>query len=276
MNTSKILRFFGYVLLISGAVSMLVPFIYMLSLSFMTDKQIFSSGISFIPHPFTAENYKYALENSNILRYFFNTIFVSLSVSAGMIITASLAGYAFSRFTFKGRELLFFLIIVSMMIPPQVNIAPLFFLMKQLHWLDTYQALIVPGIFGGFGVFMMRQWFKSQPADIEDAAKIDGCGTFGVFFRIAMPLAVPAAAALGIFTFIGIWNSFMWPLIVTNSDSLRTLPLALAEFKGSFRETAEWGALAAYSAVCSIPVIIVFLLGRRYFINDILGGGIKE
>ena len=168
------------------------------------------------------------------------------------------------------------MIIVSMMIPPQVNIIPLFFLMKQFHWIDTYWALIVPGLFGGFGVFMMRQWFKSLPDDMEASAKIDGCTTFQVFYKIALPLAVPALATLAIFTFITTWNSFMWPLIVTNSDAMRTLPLGLANFKGSFREITDWGALTAYSVVCSVPVILVFLAGRKYFINDILAGGIKE
>ena len=163
-----------------------------------------------------------------------------------------------------------------MMIPPQVNIVPLFFIMKQFYWIDTYYSLIIPGIFGGFGVFMMRQWFKSMPEDIESSAKIDGCNSFEVFYKIALPLSIPAIVTLAIFTFITTWNSFMWPLIVTNSDSMRTLPLGLANFKGSFREITDWGALTSYSVICCIPVIGVFLLGKKYFINDIVAGGIKE
>ena len=134
----------------------------------------------------------------------------------------------------------------------------------------------MPGFFGGFGVFMMRQWFKSQPIEMENSAKIDGCNTFQIFYKIALPLAMPVVITLAIFTFISTWNSFMWPLIVTNSDNLRTLPLGLAEFKGSFREITDWGALTAYSVICSIPVVAVFLLGRKYFINDILNGGVKD
>ena len=148
--------------------------------------------------------------------------------------------------------------------------------MKQFNWIDTYWALIVPGLFGGFGVFMMRQWFKSMPSDMEASAKIDGCNAFEVFYKIALPLSLPAIITLAIFTFITTWNSFMWPLIVTNSDAIRTLPIGLANFKGSFREIMDWGALTAYSVICCIPVIGVFLLGRKYFINDILSGGIKE
>ncbi len=266
----------GYLILIIGAVSMILPFVYMLSLSFMTDKQIFSGTVSFIPSPFTVENYKYAVKNSDIFRYFYNSMFVAIATTIGQVIISALAGYGFARFKFKYKELLFFLIIVSMMIPPQVNIIPLFYIMKQFHWIDTYQALIVPGLFGGFGVFMMRQWFRSLPEDMEASAKIDGCSTFEVFYKIALPLALPAVITLAIFTFITTWNSFMWPLIVTNSDFMRTLPLGLAVFKGSFREVTDWGALTAYSVICCIPVIAVFLLGRKYFINDILSGGIKE
>lgn len=269
-------KVFGYLILIIGAISMLLPFVYMFAMSFMSDTQIFEGGISLIPTPFTTANYKYVINNADIFRYFFNSMFVALLTTIGQVAISSMAGYAFARFDFKYKEPLFVMLLISMMIPPQVNIVPLFFIMKQFHWIDTYQALIVPGLFGGFGVFMMRQWFKSMPADMEASAKIDGCNTFEVFYKIALPLAIPALATLAIFTFITTWNSFMWPLIVTNSDSLRTLPLGLANFKGSFREITDWGALTAYSVICSVPVIGVFILGRKYFINDILSGGIKE
>ena len=272
----KFYKTIGYLILIIGAISMLLPFVYMFSLSFMTDKQIFTNSFNLFPNPTTLENYTYVINNVDIFRYFFNSMFVAIATTIGQVIISALAGYAFARFEFKHKEILFILILVSMMIPPQVNIVPLFFIMKQFHWIDTYWALIVPGLFGGFGVFMMRQWFKSMPEDMESSAKIDGCNTFQVFYKIALPLALPALMTLAIFTFITTWNSFMWPLIVTNSDSMRTLPLALANFKGSFREITDWGALCAFSVICCLPVIGVFLLGRKYFINDILNGGIKE
>ena len=272
----KFYKTIGYLILIIGAISMLLPFVYMFSLSFMTDKQIFTNSFNLFPNPTTLENYTYVINNVDIFRYFFNSMFVAIATTIGQVIISALAGYAFARFEFKHKEILFILILVSMMIPPQVNIVPLFFIMKQFHWIDTYWALIVPGLFGGFGVFMMRQWFKSMPDDMESSAKIDGCNTFQVFYKIALPLALPALITLAIFTFITTWNSFMWPLIVTNSDSMRTLPLALANFKGSFREITDWGALCAFSVICCLPVIGVFLLGRKYFINDILNGGIKE
>ncbi len=148
--------------------------------------------------------------------------------------------------------------------------------MRQLHLVDTYSAMILPALFGGFGVFLMRQYFLSLPKDLEDSARIDGCNTFQTFFKIALPLALPAVATLAIFTFVSTWNSFLWPLIITNSDTMRTLPVGLAIYKGSFRELTLWGELLACSVICTVPVIGVFLLGKKYFISDILQGGVKE
>ena len=163
-----------------------------------------------------------------------------------------------------------------MLIPPQVNIIPLFFLMRELHLINSYPALILPGLFGGLGIFMMRQYFLGLPKDLEEAAKIDGCNIFQSFFKLALPLAMPTVATLALFTFVTTWNSFMWPLIVTNTENMRTLPVGLAVFRGSFREITLWGQLLACSVICTIPVIGVFLAGKKYFINDIMQGGVKE
>lgn len=255
---------------------MIVPFLWMVSVSFMSDSQIFAFPPVFVPEPFVLENYKNVFSQIDIVRFFINSLFVALVTTIFQVIFSAFAGYAFARAKFKGRDLLFFIFLLTMMIPPQVNIIPLFFVMRELGWVDTYQALILPGIFGGFGVFLMRQWFMSFSREIEDAARIDGCSVFGVFFKIALPLALPAIATLGIFTFITSWNAFMWPLIVTNSAEVTTLPVALAQFKGSFREVIRWGDLSACSVILSFPVILVFLIGKKYFINDILSGGLKE
>ena len=163
-----------------------------------------------------------------------------------------------------------------MMVPSQVNIVPLFWLMSKLGWINTYQALIVPGFFGGFGVFLMRQYFLSFSQELEDASRLDGCNALQTFFRIALPCAVPALATLGVFTFVTTWNSFMWPLIVTNTDNMRTLAVGLTVFKGSFREITMWGELMACACICSVPVIIVFLIGKKYLINNPGEGALKE
>ena len=163
-----------------------------------------------------------------------------------------------------------------MMVPPQVNIIPLFFLMRELHLVNTYSALILPGLFGGFGVFFMRQYFLSLPKDIIDASVIDGCNAFQTFFKIIFPLSLPAIITLSVFTFITTWNSFIWPLIITNTENMRTLPVGLAIFKGSYREITMWGDLMACSIVCIIPIIIIFILAKKYFLSDLLAGSVKE
>lgn len=274
MNKAKVTV--GYLILILCAVSMLLPFFWMLSTSFMTNEEIFSYPIKFLPSEVNFSNYINVFKNMPLARYFFNSLFVSVVTTIGQIIIASMAGYAFARFEFRGKEVLFIIILMSMMVPPQVNIIPLFYVMRELGWIDTYQALILPGFFGGFGIFLMRQWFLKLPKSIEEAAKIDGSNNFEIFFKIALPLALPAVMTLGVFTFVSSWNSFMYPLIVTNSESMRTLPVALAAFKGSYRETVVWGELMACSVISIIPVIAVFLAGKKYFINDLLAGGLKD
>ena len=267
---------FGYTAIIAGAISMIVPFLWRILVSFMTDSQIFAFPPEFIPAPFITDNYADVFAQIPVSRFFLNSLFVAFVTTVFQVLFSAMAGFAFARGKFKYKECLFFVFLLTMMVPPQVNIIPLFFLMRELHFIDTYQALILPGIFGGFGVFLMRQWFKGLSPDIEDAARIDGCNSIEIFFKIALPLSVPALVTLALFTFITTWNSFMWPLIVTNSHEITTLPVALANFKGSFRETIMWGDLTACSVILCAPVIILFILGKKYFINDILTGGIKE
>ena len=266
----------GYVCLVLIAISMLYPFFAMFNLSLVPNGEIFNQGGKLIYSPITLDNYVSVFNKIPVWKYFANSLFVAIVTTVGQVIISALAGYAFARMTFKWRDGLFLLVLITMLVPPQVNIIPLFFLMRQFHWINTYQALILPGLFGGFGIFMMRQYFLGLPKDLEESAKIDGCNIFSTFFKIALPLAIPAIATLSIFTFVTTWNSFMWPLIVTNTESMRTLPVGLAIFKGSFREITLWGDLLACSVICTIHVIGVFLLGKKYFINDILQGGVKE
>ncbi|MBE7713221.1 MAG: carbohydrate ABC transporter permease [Cyanobacteria bacterium SIG26] len=266
----------GYFCLIAIAISMLYPFFAMINLSLVPNGEIFNQGGKLIYTPITLENYSNVFDKIPLWKYFINSLFVAIITTIGQVFISSMAGYAFARLKFKFRDAIFLVILITMLIPPQVNIIPLFFLMRQFGWINTYQALILPALFGGFGVFMMRQYFLGLPKDLEDSAKIDGCNIFTTFFKIALPLALPAVATLAIFTFVTSWNSFMWPLIVTNTESMRTLPVGLAIFKGSFREITLWGDLLACSVICAIPVIAVFLLGKKYFINDILQGGVKE
>lgn len=272
----KFRTFLGYVMLIGIAISMLYPFIEMVNLSFADENAIFNQTSKLFYGNLTLENYKNVFTQIPLSRYFLNSLIVASITTVGQVIFAALAGYAFARLKFKFKNALFLIILITMLVPPQVNIIPLFFLMRELHLINSYSALILPGLFGGFGIFLMRQYFLGLPKDLEESAKIDGCNLFETFFKIALPLALPTVATLALFTFVTTWNSFMWPLIVTNTESMRTLPVGLAIFKGSFREITLWGELLACSVICTIPVIGVFLIGKKYFINDIMQGGVKE
>lgn len=266
----------GYLSLIIISLSMLFPFFAMLNLALTPSNEIFNSSGVFFHTNLTLENFRHVFKELPITRYFTNSMIVALLTTLGQVIISALAGYAFARLNFKYKNFWFFVILVTMMVPPQVNIIPLFFLMRELHLVNTFPALILPGLFGGFGVFLMRQYFLSLPKDLEEAAKIDGCNIFQTFFKIGLPLALPAVVTLTIFTFVTTWNSFMWPLIITNSESMRTLPVGLAIFKGNFREITMWGDLLACSVICTIPVIAIFFLGKKYFLSDLLSGAIKE
>ena len=273
---SKNYKIFSYTVLVLMSISMLIPFLWAVCASFQNESQIFSGGMNLIPHPFVISNYSESVKSLPIGRYFFNSLFVSIVTTIFQIIVASMAGFAFAKLKFKFKEIIFILVLITMMIPPQVNIIPLFFEMRELGWINTYQGLIIPGIFGAFGIFMMRQWFVSMPDSLIESAKIDGCSYLKIFWKIALPLALPAIATLAIFSFVSNYNAFMWPLIMTNDDSLRTIPVALAAFRGSFRDTIEWGQLLACSIMALIPVFAVFFAGKKYFITDILSGGVKE
>lgn len=272
----KLRTFLVYVILTGIAISMLYPFIAMVNLSFAEENAIFNQTAKLFYGNLTFENYKNVFTQIPLSRYFLNSLIVASITTFGQVIFAALSGYAFARLKFRFKNALFLIILITMLVPPQVNIIPLFFLMREMHLINSYSALILPGLFGGFGIFLMRQYFLGLPKDLEEAAKIDGCNIFETFFKIALPLALPTVATLSLFTFVTTWNSFMWPLIVTNTESMRTLPVGLAVFKGSFREITLWGELLACSVICTIPVIGVFLIGKKYFINDIMQGGVKE
>ena len=264
---------FLYLVLVLMAISMILPFLMMFLISLSGNENIFADyknvNLSFCA-------YKNVFESIPIAKYFLNSLLVALLTTLGQVAVSALAGYGFARMDFKGRDALFFIIILTMMVPPQVNIVSLFYLMSKLGWINTYQALIVPGIFGGFGVFMMRQYFESFSKELEEASILDGCNSVQTFFKIALPCALPALATLSIFTFVMSWNSFMWPLIVTNTESMRTLAVGLTIFKSSFREITLWGELMACSCICSIPVILLFVAGKKYLINNPMDGAVKE
>lgn len=262
-----------YIFLSLGAITMLLPFLWMISTSLKEPGAVFTFPPQWIPKPIVWRNYVEAWKAVPFGKFYLNSIFVAVSQTFGVLLTSSWAAYAFARLSFPGRDKLFFLYLATLMIPGAVIMIPTFILMRLIGWVDTYEALIIPGIFSAYGTFLLRQFFMSIPTDIEDAARIDGCNKMGIYRHVILPLAKPAMATLGTFTFIGSWNNFMWPLIMINSMGKKTLPIGLASFQGLY--STDWTLLMAASVIVMIPTLIVFLFNQRFFVEGIKLSGIK-
>ena len=260
--------------LVGGAVMTVFPFIWMLSVSLKLPQDVFTYPPHLIPHPFAVGNYAKAWSFVPFLRFYINSFIVAGAVTIGQVITCSLAAYAFARLRFPLREPLFMGMLGTMMIPGQVTMIPTFLIIHWLGWINTYWALIVPGLASAFGTFLLRQFFATLPKELEDAAIIDGCGRLGVLRRIIFPLSLPAIAALSIFTFMGSWNSFLWPLIVENHTTMFTVPLGLTYFQSEY--VTEWSLLMAAAAMATVPVLVVFVVFQRQIIRGIALTGLKS
>lgn len=250
---------------------MVVPLVWMASTALKTTAEIFAYPPRWIPDPIQWRNFADAWQAAPFRRYYLNSLLVALCVTAGQVTTSSLAAYAFARLQFPGRDKLFLGYLATLMIPGSVTMIPVFILVRLLGWVDSYKALILPGMFSAYGTFLLRQFFMSIPRDLEDAARIDGCGYFRTFISVILPLSGPGLATLTIFTFMGSWGSFMWPLVVTHSDEMRTLPVGLMVFQGAY--TTEWHLLMAASLLVMLPVIVVFLINQRFFVDGIKMSG---
>lgn len=230
-----------------------------------------------LPIQWTLENFREILgspEEIPIFQWLFNSIFISSMVTLLVLTVSSLAAYGLARLNLPGGKTLFFLIIATLMIPGQILFVPVYLILNGLGWLNTPLALIVPAGAGAFGVFMLHQFFKGIPKDLEDAAEIDGCSKLGIYWHVILPLSKPALATLGIFTFIGSWNDFMGPLIFLDSVEKFTLPVGIALFQTSY--FAEYGLTLAASVICTLPVIVVFLFFHKHIIRGIALSGLKE
>jgi len=268
-------------------VVMVFPFLWMLSSSVKPATELFRFPPTLLPSQWHFENYARAWEAARFSRYFGNSVVVAVGGTLLSLTVCSMAAYAFSKLHFRGREALFWLVLGSQMIPGIITLIPSFLVVRAIPlaggndllgrggygWLNSYAGLIVPGAGGAFGVFLLRQFFLTVPEDLLDAARIDGCGDFGIFGRIVIPLAKPALAALSIFTFQGYWNDFVWPLVITSQDQFRTIQLGLIVFRQRF--TTDWGPLMAGVTIATAPMLLVFLLAQRYFVRGIALTGIK-
>ncbi|MGV3615577.1 MAG: carbohydrate ABC transporter permease [Fimbriimonas sp.] len=270
----KALRLVIWLVVVLGAISMLIPFLWMVSTSLKGDTEAFAFPPKLFPWPPKWANYPDALKIAPFGRFFMNSVIISVSVTVTSLLLNSMAAYGFSKFNFKGRDALFMLLLATMMIPGQVTMIPSFLMLKYFGWLDTYAGLIVPGVAGAFGIFFLRQYMVTLPDELFDAARIDGASEMRIFWRIVFPLAKPALATLAIFTFMGSWNDFLGPLIVVKSEEMRTLPLAVSALSAG-HYVMSWPLLMAGACFVILPVIVVYLLAQRYFIEGIAMGGVK-
>ncbi len=251
-----------------GAFVMAFPFLWMILTSVKDSSQAFVIPPTWIPNPWALDNYPASLQALPFGIAYFNSFYISAIVVTTTLLTASMAAYAFAKIKFPGRELVFLLFLATMMVPGQVTIIPLFLIMKALGWVDTHLAIIVPpALFNAFAVFLLRQFVRGIPKELEEAAMIDGCNRLRTYWQIILPLMVPAMSALGIFIFINTWNNFFIPLIFLNSPDLFTVPLMLNQFRGQY--TVDWTLLMAGTAIAAIPVLVVYIIGQRKIIEGI-------
>jgi len=248
-----------YVILFLTVVTTLLPLVWMITTSIKTPGEVFVYPPKWIPTEFAWSNYKTAWDMAPWNRYFLNTAFYTASTVIGVLITSVASGYAFSKLEFKGRKTLFLAYIGTMMVPSQVTIIPVFMILSQMNWVDTYTGLIIPGLTSAFGCFLMRQFITGIPTELIESGLIEGGGHMRI---------------LGIFTFMGAWNNFFWPLIVTNSDELRTVQVGLSSFQNQYGD-GDWGAMMAAATMVSAPVLILFFFAQKYFIEGIAMTGIK-
>ena len=261
-----------YLVLSLGAAITLLPYVWMVSSSLKPESEIYTATVQFIPSRLEWGNYVYAWERENIGRYLLNSVIVATGETLGVLVTAVLAGYSFARLRFWGRDVLFLVVLGTMMIPTQVTLIPSFIIMKWLGWINTYQGLIVPRMVSAFGVFLMRQFFLSIPGELEDAARIDGCGRLRVLLQVMLPLVTPGLATLAIFTFNNSWNEFFWPLVVASAGDMRTIQVAISSFRG---EDTNWAVIMATATLASVPVLVIYLALQRYFVKGIVMSGLK-
>jgi multiple sugar transport system permease protein len=260
--------------LVACAIVLVGPFVWMVLASLKTDADIRRIPPTLIPDPLTGENYQRVVDAFPFWRFAANSAGVAVASTALQLVLAATAGYAFARIPFRGRNLLFALYLATMMIPLQVVIVPLFIEMRNLGLVDSYAALLLPTIVSSFGVFLLRQAFLGLPRELDEAAFIDGAGHFTVFFRILLPLTGSALATFAVFAFMATWNSFLWPLVITQaSDRHVTLPVGLSRLNGRF--STDWNVIMAGSVMTVVPIVAVYLVTQRWVIRSVAFSGLK-
>jgi multiple sugar transport system permease protein len=267
----RLARWALMLILLIGGIGMVFPFVWMISSSLKLPADIYS--LSLIPPKPTLDNYRTVLEETKYIRWFVNSLVIALITTASVAFFASVSGYALAKFKFPGQTAIFILILSTLMVPTEMLVIPWYMMSIELHWTDSYQGIMFPGLISAFGVFLMRQFFTGVPNDLIDAGRLDGFSEFRIFWKIAVPQVKPAIAALCIFTFLGNWNAYIWPLIVTRSEEMRTLPVGIAFF--STESGSAFHLIMAAAALATVPVLIVFLIFQRQIIKGIVLTGLK-
>jgi len=245
----------------------------MLGTSLRSASEVFSATPTFLPKAWRWENYQEVFQRAPFARFYWNTIVVTVARVAGQILLCSMAGYAFARLRFPGREALFLAVLAVLMLPEQVTLVPKYVLLKYLGWLDTYQGLIVPSLFSALGTFLLRQFFMTLPSDLDDAAVLDGCNPFQVYWHVALPLARPTILAFGLLVVLWSWNDFLWPLIVTSSTEMQVLSVGINYFQGQY--VTNFAVMMAAATVATVPMLIVFIIVQNYLIEGITMSGLR-
>ena len=254
-----------YAALILGSLIMLAPFLVMLGVSLWPNEAFLARR--FPLSQITLSNYVETFRVLPFGRYFGNSTFVAVSVTVFQILIASLAAFAFARLRFRGREVIFLAYLATLMIPTQVTLIPNFLIIKSFGWYDRFPALIVPGLFSALSTFLLRQYYRGIPLDLDEAARMDGASSLRIWWQVIVPLSWPVMAALAIFTFQATWNDFLWPLVVTSSDKMRTIPIGLSYFVGQY--STAWSLLMAGSMIALLPVLVIYLLAQKTFVQGI-------
>lgn len=260
-----------WTLLFLGGVVMVLPFVFMISTSLKFNNEIYE--LSLFPREPTLENYIFLFQESKFLRWFLNSLIVATATTVSVLFFDSLVGYALCKFKFRGRTIIFIAILSTLMIPTEMLVIPWFVMSSDFGWLNSYWGIMFPGLMTGFGTFLMRQFFSTIPDDFLEAARIDGLNEFQIWWEIAIPLVMPALAALAIFIFLGNWTAFLWPLIVTNSADLFTVPVGFASFSGEF--ITDWELIMTGATVATLPTLVVFIIFQKFIIRGVMLAGLK-
>jgi len=267
------LRIVIWAIVMLVALFVIFPFVWMLLTSFKTEKDVFADPAALLPLHWSFDAYVQIWQQLPFARLFLNSVVFAGGVTVLSVFFDSLAAYALARLRFPGRNIAFVAVIATLMVPYQITLIPLFQLVFDLHWLDTYQGLIIPRATSAFGIFLLRQFFVSVPRDLDNAARIDGAGEFRIYAQIMLPLARPALATLAVFQFMNNWNDFLWPLVVTSNTDMRTLPAGLTLFGGQY--VVDYAVLMAGATISLLPLAIAFFLAQRYFVQGIATTGLK-